>query len=79
MKITLEAKGPCGEPQEVEVFRTASGEIYLACDEWPSVDGGGAAVRLTAVEAAQVCNALREAFELDLPAGRKAPKYGVAR
>lgn len=80
MKLLLEAKDPSGAPQEVEIFGTAAGEIYLAVDEWPSSSSSSVgAVRLTAVEAAQVCNALREAFELDLAPARKAPRYGVAR
>lgn len=79
VKLLLEAKDPEGNPQEVEIMRTSAGEIYLMIDEWPSLDGSACAVRLTAVEAAQLCNGLREAFELDLPTGRKAPRYGVPR
>ncbi len=78
MKLLLEAKDPSGQPQEVEVFR-AGGVVHLSVDEWPSASGGVAAVALTTVEAAQLCNALRQAIELDLEPARKAPKYGVAR
>lgn len=79
MKLLLEAKDPSGQPQEVEIMRTSKGEIYLMIDEEPSLHCSASAVRLTAVEAAQLCNALRQAIELDLEPARKAPKYGVAR
>lgn len=78
MKLLLQAQHPSGDPQEVEIVK-AGGAIYLIVTEDPTGATGSSAVRLTAVEAAQVCNGLREAFELDLEPDRKAPKYGVAR
>ncbi len=80
MKLLLESKDPNDEPKEVEIIRSG-GRVYLMLDEAPSIAGSAATVPLTALEAAQLCNALREAFELELelPTWRKVPRYGVPR